>query len=556
MNLLNSDGMQITNARFFPIIREYSKRLGIVKTINSMVDCQMDLQPGEAINAMVIDCLSGRTPLFRFTESMIDQDNELIFGHQLSPELFNDTNLGRAMDKVYAAGAHKIFTQVSHNAIDGFELDTRAHHFDTTSVSVYGDYDYEAPPLNITYGHSKAKRPDLKQFMISMCCVDRNIPIIGKTQDGNASDKTLNNELLSTVSSYMAKNGLNAGASIHVADSAFVTGDNLKKSREKHLDFLSRMPSTFKECKRIIQDAVETDQWEEIGRLSLEEGSSKRTPAHYRAYDSTVTVEEHVYRAIVFHSSSYDKRRQKSIEKKVKADRLKLEKSIKLMTQPAYQCKPDAQAASNSLRKMADNSFHTISIDVTEELRYGRGRPKQGEIRVPKYAEYVLNINLEENPEKTKDLRLKAGCFVLITSLKAHSDMESWTAADLLSLYKEQDGIEKNFGFLKDPAIINAVFLKKPSRIEVLGLVLLLALLIWRLIERNLRLHVKESGKPLPGWVKRTTTRPTTFMMSTKFLKIYVITAGRDRKLASPLSTVQLAYLEALKLGPDIFISV
>lgn len=226
------------------------------------------------------------------------------------------------------------------------------------------------------------------------------------------------------------------------------------------------------------------------------------------------------------------------------------------MTQPAYRCKPDAQAASNSLRKMADNSFHTISIDVTEEPRYGRGRPKQGEVRVPKYTEYVLNITLEENPEKTKDIRLKAGCFVLITSLKAYSDMESWTAADLLSLYKEQDGIEKNFGFLKDPAIINAVFLKKPSRIEVLGLVLLLSLLIWRLIERNLRLHIKESGKPLPGWAKRTTTRPTTFMMSTKFLKIYVITAGRDRKLASPLSTVQLEYLEALKLGPDIFISV
>jgi hypothetical protein len=30
-----------------------------------------------------------------------------------------------------------------------------------------------------------------------MLCVDRNIPILGTTTDGNASDKTLNNELLS-----------------------------------------------------------------------------------------------------------------------------------------------------------------------------------------------------------------------------------------------------------------------------------------------------------------------------------------------------------------------
>lgn len=49
--------------------------------------------------------------------------------------------------------------------------------------------------------------------MISLCCVERNIPIIWKTENGNASDKTLNNELLSAASSYMAKAGLSPGGS-------------------------------------------------------------------------------------------------------------------------------------------------------------------------------------------------------------------------------------------------------------------------------------------------------------------------------------------------------
>ena len=46
-----------------------------------------------------------------------------------------------------------------------------------------------------------------------------------------------------------------------------------------------------------------------------------------------------------------------------------------------------------------------------------------------------------------------------------------WPVLTLLELYKNQSGIEQNFRFLKDPVIVNSIFLKKPSRIEVLGLV-------------------------------------------------------------------------------------
>ena len=84
------------------------------------------------------------------------------------------------------------------------------------SISVYGDYDLANPPFQITYGHSKDKRPDLKQFLISMLCVDSNVPIVGATRDGNASDKALNNELLTNISKYMARHGMSAGAYIYV----------------------------------------------------------------------------------------------------------------------------------------------------------------------------------------------------------------------------------------------------------------------------------------------------------------------------------------------------
>jgi transposase len=552
MKLADTEKWKFTDVQFLPIVREFAKRLNLVETINTMVDSRMNVSPGDAVLAMVMDTVTGRKPLYRLEESLHDLDTELILGKPIDPAEFNDTNLGRVMDKLHETGTQRIFSQVSQNAINGFKLDTKHHHFDTTSVTVFGDYEDKGSSLKITHGYSKDKRPDLKQFMISMLCVDRNIPIIGKTVDGNASDKTLNNELLSNISAHMAEHGFKPGASIYIADSAFVTSDNLAKAVESDIRFLSRLPANFNECKKAISDAIAADGWQDIGTLT-DDGSEKRPPAFYRHYDTTVTIDGRPYRAIVIHSSAYDKRRNKRIDRILKDSRSELDKKIKETIPQPFKCLPDAEAAAQTLIRSAEKSLHRMSVDITETPRYGRGRPKKGEIRQPTHLEYDLNITIEEDPEKTEKIRLEAGCFVLITNVPDREEEQEWSGPELLRLYKEQDGIEKNFGFLKDPAIVNAIFLKKPERIEALGLILLLSLLLWRLIERSLKLYVKETGELLPGWKNRKTNSPTTFMMTTKFLNILVITIGKHRKLAKPLNSIQMHYLKALEVNPECF---
>jgi hypothetical protein len=118
-----------------------------------------------------------------------------------------------------------------------------------------------------------------------------------------------------------------------------------------------------------------------------------------------------------------------------------------------------------------------------------------------------------------------------------------------------QSGIEQNFGFLKDPVIVNSIFLKKPTCIEVLGLVLLIALLIWRLMERCMRHYLEKTKSVIPGWKDRPTKRPTSFMMTTKFLSILVAKSGRRRQLVKPLRPVQLEYLRAMGVKPEVFVN-
>jgi transposase len=243
MQTLDTKEMIITDARHMPIVKAYAEKIGLVETIDQMVDTQMELSPGMVVLGMVLDTLSGRTPLYRLTEFFEEKDTELLLGSPIESERFCDYNLGRSMDKIFETGTQRIFSQLANKALKVFEIDTQGMHFDTTSVSVFGDYDLYDPPFEITYGYSKDKRPDLKQFLVSMLCVDLNIPILGATKDGNASDKTLSNELLTNISKHMAEHGLQPGAFVYVADSAFVTEDNLKKTKDRTW-FLSRLPAT------------------------------------------------------------------------------------------------------------------------------------------------------------------------------------------------------------------------------------------------------------------------------------------------------------------------
>ena len=168
----------------------------------------------------------------------------------------------------------------------------------------------------------------------------------------------------------------------------------------------------------------------------------------------------------------------------------------------------------------------------------------------------MVSADIAENIVAVSTFRKEAGCFVLITSVpkEAEGEQAGYDSKATLEAYKNQYGIEQDFGFLKDPVIVNSVFLKKPERIEVLGLILLTSLLIWRLIERSMRQYVEQTGEKLPGWDRKLTDRPTSFMMTTKFTGIMVIKIGNERRLSKPLHSDQEAFLVALGINPSWFI--
>jgi len=197
-----SPEIEVYPVQHLPIIKAYADQLGLVSLINHYVPTEMDVDAGTIVLGLALDTLSGRSPLYRLEEFFAHQDTELLLGKALPPHAFTDDTVGRVLDRLYDFGTMRLFTACAIRAVMRFDLERRYVHFDTTSRSVWGAYQFAETqdlPFQVTYGYSKDKRPDLKQFVLSTLCVDRAVPIWGKPEDGNASDKTLNTTRLSEI---------------------------------------------------------------------------------------------------------------------------------------------------------------------------------------------------------------------------------------------------------------------------------------------------------------------------------------------------------------------
>lgn len=546
--------MKISHADHLPLVAAFLECMGVAAAVNSAVPTEMAVDLGSVVKLMVLDTLSGRSPIYRLERFASSVDTDLLLGREVEPSAFNDTTLGRALDAIYQAGTEQLFSQVALSAASSFplEVDTRHVHFDTTSVSVWGGYamceEAEGGGLNLTYGYSKDHRPDLKQFLLKMLCVHRNIPILGGCADGNASDKTLNNALLTNLSRHMARHGISEGAFVYIADSSMVTPANLEAIGDNL--FITRLPLTYSETERVVDEAVEGGAWSEVEERASSPG--RRRAASYRVSETEVTLEGRGYRAVVVHSDAGDKRRQGKLDRVLAESREAAEAILRQEEKVEYFCREDAEAAAERLRSEG-SPYHFCECVVKEKPTYFRGRPpKDGERKVARMM-YTLSGEVVERSDEAAKARAAAGCFVLLTNVPDSGEM-AHTPAEVLAAYKEQHGIERNFGFLKDPLIVNDLFLKRPDRIEALGFILLVSLLTWSLMEHVMREYLARTDSDIIGWDKKLTRKPTTFMMTVKFKGLLVARIGEEWFLTAPLTKEQEQFVQALGLSEEMLL--
>src|SRR6266487_390234 len=337
-----------------PIVKAYADKIGLVEVINQLVSTEMAIDPGTIVLGMILDTLSGRSPLYRLEEFFTHQDTTLLLGKAVAPSAFDDDTVGRVLDRLYDTGTMKVFTACAVRADQVFHFDKRYVHFDTTSITVHGEYrppeeaEESEAPFRLTYGYSKDKRPDLKQFVFATLCVDRAVPLWGKPEDGNASDKTINNTLLSTIATFLGQHGVAPGAYIYVADAALVTEDNLAALGDTL--FITRLPATYNECGRLIAEAVAHNTWQAVGVLAHTKPTKHRPATAYKVSEGEVGLCGTTYRAVVVVCMARANRRRRRLARDIQTAASTLHTTVRTAEQQEDFCRADAAAAAAQLR--------------------------------------------------------------------------------------------------------------------------------------------------------------------------------------------------------------
>jgi hypothetical protein len=141
------------------------------------------------------------------------------------------------------------------------------------------------------------------------------------------------------------------------------------------------------------------------------------------------------------------------------------------------------------------------------------------------------------------------GVFVMKTNLSKRKN----PIATVLAKYREQSKVEKRFHHLKGPLAVTPMFLENPKRIAGLLIVLMWALTVMALMERQVRKNLK--GQPMYGLYaeNRPSPAPTGARLLQKFATLCVVeihdSSGTNRRLAQ-LSSIQRKILQLLDL-PD-----
>ena len=79
-------GAEVFNHGHLPAAAAYCRRLGLVELVDRLAPSKMELRPGLVVQAMVLDTLSGRSPLYRLEHFLEEKDIEPLLGEDTTSQ--------------------------------------------------------------------------------------------------------------------------------------------------------------------------------------------------------------------------------------------------------------------------------------------------------------------------------------------------------------------------------------------------------------------------------------------------------------------------------------
>ncbi|QEI41037.1 transposase from family IS1634 (plasmid) [Dolichospermum sp. UHCC 0315A] len=526
---LKPQEIEIENIDHLGIVAGIIDSIGIVEIINELIGVEKDekVNAGQVVKAMIINGLGFVSkPLYMFPQYFETIACEHLIGTGVKPEYLNDDKLGRVMDKLFIKGLDTIFFIIALKAAQKFGVSLSTSHLDSSSMHVHGQYNTSLPfvifesqkvgnnqeleelavkspkEITITYGYSRDHRPDLKQFIIEMICSgDGDIPIFLKLASGNQADSSCFGQIAVEYQKQLEVN------SLMVADAALYTESNLKMMSE--LRWLCRVPLSIKAAKTLISTLAESEFIDS-------------TIPGYKLASKIQNYAGIEQRWLVVQSQERKESDLHKLTQKITKAESKAVQDLKKLSQERFACVADAIKALSKLSKQF--KYHQIHESTVTQVKSNK-KDTSGEIS------YQISATVSQDESKINTELLSAGRFIIATNVL---DSQELSNDSMLSEYKAQQSCERGFGFLKDPLFFaDSIFLKSPERIESLGMIMGLCLLVYTLAQRHIRNALLESKSTIKNQLGKATNRPTLRWIFQCFQCIHLVTLNQEKHISN-----------------------
>jgi transposase len=139
------------------------------------------------------------------------------------------------------------------------------------------------------------------------------------------------------------------------------------------------------------------------------------------------------------------------------------------------------------------------------------------------------------------------GWYALLTNLA----VDDADAAEVLRLYKGQEVVERRYGDFKGPMAVSPMMLKSNRRIEALITVICLALLVFCLVERAVRLAISPAATMIGLYPERRAMKPTGRLIFAALSGMRLVPATRSKPAEIPRpSEIQMHLMALLDVDP------
>ena len=474
-----------------PVINHFMERLHLEEIIGSRLQSAHDAGTVQCIGILIRNVLVSREPLYGIGEWVEEYPQALLGTSGDDAMHINDDRIGRSLERLFDADRSSLMTEIVVSAVREFDLSMKRFHNDSTSVALSGLYRTATgkdmrmkKTVNLTFGHSKDHRKDLKQLVwILTVTADGSVPVHYRVADGNTNDSPTHIETWDSIRKLTGRSDF-----LYVADSKLCSDANLKYIDGNNGRFITVLPATWKEY-GMFQEWIQshTVVWEETVH-----GKKEDRGQVWKLAESPVPASGGFRTVWVWSSqkAGHDKDVRDGMMRKSIMDLERLETKLRSKKCRLHSMDDVKKASEAAIGRTARRwvGFRITEEDVERKVQRSRGRPGP----MTEYRTVIRKrFHVEWKPEE-ENIDFDETCdgmFPLITNDRKLSLKE------ILSSYKFQPHVEKRHEQLKSVYGVAPVMLKNVDRIEGFLFVYFLALLVESLIEREIRNGMKKEER-------------------------------------------------------------